>query len=68
MRYAVVDVLGYQAEYVWHRETSVDGFDAILLPGGFSYGDHLRCGAIAAHSPVMGAITDFADKRRVCFR
>ena len=59
-RYAVADVLGYQAEYVWHRETSVDGFDAILLPGGFSYGDHLRCGAVAAHSPVMGAIKDFA--------
>ena len=61
MHYAVVDVLGYQAEYVWHRETSVTGFDAILLPGGFSYGDHLRCGAIAAHSPVMSAVKDFAD-------
>ena len=60
MRYAVADVLGYQAEYIWHRETSVNGFDAVLLPGGFSYGDHLRCGAIAAHSPVMGAIKDFA--------
>ena len=60
MHYAVADVLGYQAEYVWHRETSIVGFDAILLPGGFSYGDHLRCGAIAAHSPVMGAIKDFA--------
>ena len=62
MRYAVVDVLGYQAEYIWHRETSVDGFDAILLPGGFSYGDHLRCGAVAAHSPVMGAIKDFVTE------
>ena len=61
MHYAVADVLGYQAEYVWHRETTVKGFDAILLPGGFSYGDHLRCGAIAAHSPVMEAIKDFAD-------
>ncbi len=61
MHYAVSDVLGYQAEYVWHRETSINGFDAILLPGGFSYGDHLRCGAIAAHSPVMGAIKDFAN-------
>lgn len=61
MHYAVSDVLGYQAEYVWHRESSIDGFDAILLPGGFSYGDHLRCGAIAAHSPVMGAIKEFAD-------
>ena len=61
MHYAVSDVLGYQAEYIWHRETSVSGFDAILLPGGFSYGDHLRCGAIAAHSPVMDAIKDFAN-------
>ena len=62
MHYAVSDVLGYQAEYVWHREDKLAGFDAILLPGGFSYGDHLRCGAVAAHSPVMGAIRDFAEK------
>ena len=62
MHYAVCDVLGYQAEYVWHREDKLAGFDAILLPGGFSYGDHLRCGAVAAHSPVMGAIRDFAEK------
>ncbi len=61
MHYAVADVLGYQAEYIWHRQTTVGGFDAILLPGGFSYGDHLRCGAIAAHSPVMQTIKDFAD-------
>ena len=61
MHYAVADVLGYQAEYIWHRQTTVEGFDAILLPGGFSYGDHLRCGAIAAHSPVMQAIKDFAE-------
>ena len=62
MHYAVCDVLGYQADYVWHREDKLAGFDAILLPGGFSYGDHLRCGAVAAHSPVMGAIRDFAEK------
>ncbi len=61
MYYAVSHVLGYQAEYVWHREDKLAGFDAILLPGGFSYGDHLRCGAVAAHSPVMGAIRDFAE-------
>ena len=61
MHYAVSDVLGYQAEYVWHREDKLAEFDAILLPGGFSYGDHLRCGAVAAHSPVMGAIRDFAE-------
>ena len=61
MHYAVADVLGYQAEYVWHLEATVNDFDAILLPGGFSYGDHLRCGAVAAHSPVMRAIKDFAN-------
>ncbi|MXX92304.1 MAG: phosphoribosylformylglycinamidine synthase subunit PurQ [Chloroflexi bacterium] len=61
MHYAVADVLGYPAEYVWHRATSLNNFDAILLPGGFSYGDHLRCGAIAAHSPVMAAVKDFAN-------
>ena len=62
MHYAVSDVLGFQAEYVWHRNPTLAGFDAILLPGGFSYGDHLRCGAVAAHSPVMGAVKDFAEK------
>ena len=52
MHYAVADILGYQAEYVWHRETSVEGFDAILLPGGFSYGDHLRCAARSRRTPL----------------
>lgn len=60
MFYAVHDVCGYDAEYVWHRETTVAQFDAVLLPGGFSYGDYLRCGAIARFSPVMGAVTEFA--------
>jgi len=44
---ALNGMAGLRAEYVWHKETSVDGFDAIVLPGGFSYGDYLRCGAIA---------------------
>lgn len=60
MFYAVHDVCGYDAEYVWHRDTSVRQFDAVLLPGGFSYGDYLRCGAIARFSPVMGAVAEFA--------
>lgn len=60
MMWAVDDVCGYPAEYVWHHTTSLEGFDAILLPGGFSYGDYLRCGAIARFSPVMQAVTDFA--------
>ena len=47
---------GLHAEYVWHKETSLDDFDAIVLPGGFAYGDYLRCGAIARFSPVMKAV------------
>ena len=49
-------VNGLRAEYVWHKESSLDGFDAIVLPGGFAYGDYLRCGAIARFSPVMKAV------------
>jgi len=45
---------------VWHRDTSLPPLDLLVLPGGFSYGDYLRCGAIAAHSPVMGAVREFA--------
>jgi phosphoribosylformylglycinamidine synthase I len=48
--------LGVQAEYVWHKEESVAGYDFIVLPGGFSYGDYLRCGAIARFSPIMKAV------------
>jgi phosphoribosylformylglycinamidine synthase I len=51
---------GLHAEYVWHKETSLDDFDAIVLPGGFSYGDYLRCGAIARFSPIMKAVIDDA--------
>ena len=47
---------GLKGEYVWHKETSLDGFEAIVLPGGFSYGDYLRCGAIARFSPIMRAV------------
>lgn len=58
--HAVRDVLGEQAEYVWHQETSVAGYDCLVLPGGFSYGDYLRAGAIARFSPVMAAVSEFA--------
>jgi phosphoribosylformylglycinamidine synthase I len=47
---------GLRAEYVWHKETSLDDFDAIVLPGGFAYGDYLRCGAIARFSPIIKAV------------
>lgn len=54
--------LGASTEYVWHLETDLSAFDGLVLPGGFSYGDYLRTGAIAAFSPVMGAVKDFAGK------
>lgn len=57
-------IMGFQAEYIWHRESSLDGFDAIVLPGGFSYGDYLRCGAIARFSPVMNEVVRFAQAGR----
>ncbi len=59
--HALRDDMGLDTEYVWHKETSLDGFDAILVPGGFSYGDYLRTGAIARFSPVMGAVRRAAD-------
>jgi phosphoribosylformylglycinamidine synthase I len=52
---------GVEADYVWHKETSLHGWDAIVLPGGFSYGDYLRCGAIARFSPIMRAVIDDAE-------
>ncbi len=58
----IKDVLGQEAEYIWHKETSVLGYDALILPGGFSYGDYLRTGAIARFSPVMPAVIDFANQ------
>jgi phosphoribosylformylglycinamidine synthase len=51
---------GLQADYVWHKETSLRDYDAIVLPGGFAYGDYLRCGAIARFSPIMKAVTSDA--------
>jgi phosphoribosylformylglycinamidine synthase len=52
---------GFDAHYVWHRETSLGGADAVLIPGGFSYGDYLRAGAIARFSPVMTAVQALAE-------
>ncbi|HEY4284492.1 MAG TPA: phosphoribosylformylglycinamidine synthase subunit PurQ [Chthoniobacterales bacterium] len=53
---AVNSIDGLRGEYVWHKETSLERFDAIVLPGGFAYGDYLRCGAIARFSPIMAAV------------
>ena len=57
---AINGIAGLKAEYIWHKETSLDNFDAIVLPGGFAYGDYLRCGAIARFSPIMRAVTSDA--------
>jgi phosphoribosylformylglycinamidine synthase len=58
--YAVKHVLKQDAEFVWHKQTSLGGADVVILPGGFSHGDYLRTGAIARFSPVMNAVVDFA--------
>jgi phosphoribosylformylglycinamidine synthase I len=53
---AINGIPGLEAEYVWHKRTSLRGYDAIVLPGGFAYGDYLRCGAIARFSPIMRTV------------
>lgn len=58
--YSVSHDLGQAAEFLWHDSTNLSNVDAIIIPGGFSYGDYLRCGAIAKFSPIMGAIKKFA--------
>ena len=58
--YAVSQNLGHQAEFVWHDSTRLGDVDAVILPGGFAYGDYLRCGAIARFSPVMNEVKKFA--------
>ncbi len=58
--YACKKVLGQDAEFLWHKEADLKGADVVILPGGFSYGDYLRCGAIARFSPVMREVTRFA--------
>src|ERR1700680_2004737 len=59
--YATSHNLGQQAEFIWHDSSSLGNVDAVIVPGGFSYGDYLRCGAIAKFSPVMAALRKFAD-------
>ena len=61
--YHVLDeVMEREVSYVWHKETDLSSYDCVVLPGGFSYGDYLRCGAIARFSPVMEAVVDFAGR------
>ena len=62
--HAAKEVLGQEAEFVWHKEADLRGADAVILPGGFSHGDYLRTGAIARFSPVMDAVRKFAADGR----
>ncbi|HWD37737.1 MAG TPA: phosphoribosylformylglycinamidine synthase subunit PurQ [Fimbriimonas sp.] len=62
--HAVRDDLGLECHYVWHEDTSLSGFEAVFLPGGFTYGDYLRCGAIAGRAPIMDEVKRFADEGR----
>ncbi|HAK55681.1 MAG: phosphoribosylformylglycinamidine synthase subunit PurQ [Vicinamibacterales bacterium] len=59
--HTVKHVLGADAEFVWHKETDLKGADVVILPGGFSYGDYLRTGAIARFSPIMAPVVAFAE-------
>ena len=59
------NVFEQPVEYVWHKQTDLSGFDCVILPGGFSYGDYLRAGAIARFSPVMRAVEEFADQGKL---
>jgi phosphoribosylformylglycinamidine synthase subunit PurQ / glutaminase len=57
--------VGQPVDFVWHRETDLSAYDALIIPGGFSYGDYLRAGALASLSPVMGAVKEFAERGRL---
>jgi len=63
--YYVLKQMNYEVEFVWHKETSLKDFDGILIPGGFSYGDYLRTGAIARFSPIMRAIIEESKKGKI---
>lgn len=60
--HALKHVFGQEVEYIWHKDINLKGYDCIILPGGFSYGDYLRTGAIARFSPVMDGVIEFARK------
>ncbi|PYR78197.1 MAG: phosphoribosylformylglycinamidine synthase I [Acidobacteria bacterium] len=60
--HAAKHVLGQEAEFIWHKETSLKGADVVILPGGFAHGDYLRTGALARFSPIMGAVAEFAKR------
>lgn len=59
--------VGQPVDFVWHKETDLSGFDALIIPGGFSYGDYLRAGALARFSPVMNSVKQFAAEGKYVF-
>jgi phosphoribosylformylglycinamidine synthase len=61
VRWALEGCLGLPTRFLWHEERELRGIDAVVLPGGFSYGDYLRCGAIARFAPLLQAVREFAD-------
>lgn len=61
-RHAIREILNQPCDLVWHEETSLDGIQCVVVPGGFSYGDYLRAGAISRFSPVMGAVGELAER------
>jgi len=63
--HALDKVLGQEVRYIWHKETDLSAYDCVILPGGFSYGDYLRPGAIARFSPVMAAVERFAQEGKL---
>ena len=65
--YALGKVLTQPVSYIWHRETSLSGYDCVILPGGFSYGDYLRAGAIARFAPIMAGVERFARRGGLVF-
>ncbi len=63
--YAIGDILKQDVDYIWHKETNLSKYDCVILPGGFSYGDYLRPGAIARFSPVMTSLEHFASRGKL---
>jgi phosphoribosylformylglycinamidine synthase I len=60
--HAATSVFGFDADYIWHKDTDLKGADVVILPGGFAHGDYLRTGAMARFSPVMGQVRAFAER------
>jgi len=63
--YSFKKILKVDTDFVWHKESNIDSYDLVVLPGGFSYGDYLRCGAIARFSPVMKSVVEHAKKGKL---